>query len=91
VTRLRLRPTRFAAARSGPSIVRSKRKPGVTVAYWLSENGSIRFTVQRRRRGPVRIAGAFTPTMAGRSERVHVHRPGAQAPPARWQIGRAHV
>ena len=60
MTRLRLRPARFAAAPSGPSIVRSKRKPGVTVAYWLSEDASVRFTVQRRRRGLVRIAGAYT-------------------------------
>ena len=60
MTRLRLRPARFAAARSGPSIVRSKRKPGATMAYWLSEDATGRFTVQRPRRGRPRIAGAFT-------------------------------
>jgi hypothetical protein len=30
------------------------------VAYWLSEDATGRFTVQRRRRGRPRIAGAFT-------------------------------
>jgi hypothetical protein len=34
------------------------------VAYWLSEDASARFMVQRRRRGPVRIAGA-SPTTTG--------------------------
>ena len=86
MTRLRLRPARFAAARSGPSIVRSKRKPGATMAYWLSEDATGRFTVQRPRRGRPRIAGAFTHHgRAGANAFMFAGRV-AQAPPSRWPL-----
>jgi hypothetical protein len=46
-----LSPTRFRAARSGPSIAARRARVGTKVTYSLSERSSVRFTVDRRKRG----------------------------------------
>ena len=51
--------------------------------------GEARTASGRQPGGPEGEAVAVTrlhPPWPGRSERVHVHRPGAQAPPARWPL-----
>lgn len=50
VTKLRVRPRRFRAARSGASVAR-KRRTGATVTYTLSLDATVAFSVQRARKG----------------------------------------
>jgi len=47
LSRLKLSPKAFLAARSGASVIAAKTKPGTIVTYRLSASATVRFTVQR--------------------------------------------
>jgi len=57
MTRLRIAPSAFAAARSGGSVTR-RRKTGTGVSYGLTSRAAVRFTVRRSRAGRRKGSGS---------------------------------
>lgn len=62
-----LAPTAFSAARSGPSALSARKRPGAQVSYVLNEPASVRFTVVQHQSGRKGSGGrCATPTTANR-------------------------
>ena len=69
VTGLRVAPSTFRAARSGPAVRAAAVRTASRVSYTLSAPASVRFTVQRATRGRSVGGSCVKPTARNRASR----------------------
>jgi len=67
VSALKVSPSSFRAARSGPSVIGAKRKVGTKVSFVLDKDAAVRFTVARSR--PGRMTGGRCVAVTSRNRK----------------------